>query len=606
MSQENFSEKICFCWNVNYTCNYRCPYCFFYNRWNEVIKDNGNFSATDWINAWQRIYDTYGSTKIETAGGEPFTFPSFVTCVNEICKVHALRVTTNLYCSIGILDSLIKQNSPERLKWNVSFHPSFANFNDFLKKVLFLKENNFEVLVMYVAYPPQLEQATHFKKIFQDKGITFFIQAFQGVYKDISYPGGYSDDEKQKICALKDNGYHEGLKRLIDNQMLQKSTKGKLCLAGYKYAFVDSNGMVYRCTRERKYPMGNFLKHDFKLLEKPSPCEFENCPCEFTWLVEESDENYNIDFNLSDRAKNQQRVKNAVSIKYPTPGRVFWNWDIHYLCNYKCIYCWLTKPHEPSAKDNHSYPGINNLVNIWSNIYKKYGRTHIHISGGEPSIYPSFFELLNELSSMHCLEFDTNLSFQPSAIIGKTRKDAIKINASFHSEFADFNSFFSKVLQLRDHGFKIGISYVGYPPFLEKMREYKDTCEKHNIEFTIQAFRGDLNDKDYPSGYTDLEKKLIGICAEGATERILKYHTEERDKKERKLCRMGQMYAKIYPNGDVYRCCIPESDNKIGNIFVDGFKLLDEPVYCERVPCPCWRAMIVNKEDEWAHYWYTF
>ena len=478
---------------------------------------------------------------------------------------------------------------------------------------------------MYVAYPPQLKQAAYFREAFQENGITFFVQAFQGERNNKSYPGSYTDEEKDTIYALEGKACHQALKKLIDNQILQKRTRNKLCLAGYKYAFVDSDGTVYRCSRERKHPMGNFLKGNFKLLDRPSFCEFEDCPCEFTWLIEESNEAYNDNLETKERIiidtdlkcevpmpsltlehlKVQQQTKGVMSNRYPVPGRVFWNWDIHYLCNYKCSYCWLTKPHKPSVKDNHTYPGVSKLVNIWKEIYRKYGKCHIHISGGEPSMYPSFVELLAELSSMHCLEFDTNLSFDPSKLIKSIRKEALKVNTSFHAEFIDFESFFFKVLQLRDSGFKVCISYVGYPPFLEKMKEYKDLSGKNNVEFTIQAYRGEFDGKKYPSGYTDSEKGLIGICAEGATGRILKHQTEEREKKEQKLCRMGQMYAKIYPNGDVFRCCIPEVDNKIGNIFDDNFKLLDEPALCERVPCPCWRAMIVSKENEWGHFWYT-
>lgn len=68
---------------------------------------------------------------------------------------------------------------------------------------------------------------------------------------------------------------------------------------------------------------------------------------------------------------------------------------------------------------------------------------------------------------------------------------------------------------------------------------------------------------------------------------------------------MGQMGAKIYPNGDVFRCCMPEDDHRIGNIFNDDdFRLFDGPRYCEKSPCPCWRAMIIGKEDDWQHYWY--
>ncbi|NQT75673.1 MAG: radical SAM protein [Candidatus Omnitrophica bacterium] len=611
------TEKICFCWNINYRCNYRCPYCFFYNRWDRVVKDNGNFPAEDWIKSWRRIYDIYGSAKIETAGGEPFTFPSFVRCINEICKLHSLRITTNLSCSTEILKTIIGQNSPERLKWNITFHPSFANVDDFLKKALLLKRNKFEVLTMYVGYPPQLKMMPHFRSIFQENGITFFAQAFQGEHNRIAYPQGYTEEERQLMGDLKKDDCHGGLKRLIENQLLKKQTKGKLCLAGSKYAFVDSTGEVYKCSRERKNSMGNFLEHDFRLYDRPLPCEFEYCPCEFTWLVEEEAIREKQDMKDQDKIEadlplTELSGKAAVcqtQDKYPAPGRVYWCWDIHNACNYKCPYCWLNTPHEDAPKDVHPYPGIDKLVKIWADIYKKYGRCHIHISGGEPSIYPSFFELIGKLSQLHYVEFDTNLSFDPVDLVRNTEEGRrLKIGATLHPEFTDLNTFFSKVLQLKGGGFRIGMTCVGYPPHLKDIRRYKDICDKNNVEFNIQAFRGAFNGKEYPTAYDDAEKELIGIQAEDVTSRILDYHISERDKKKekvRRLCRMGQMGAKIYPNGDVFRCCMPEDDHRIGNIFNDDdFRLFDGPRYCEKSPCPCWRAMIIGKEDDWQHYWY--
>lgn len=78
-------------------------------------------------------------------------------------------------------------------------------------------------------------------------------------------------------------------------------------------------------------------------------------------------------------------------------------------------------------------------------------------------------------------------------------------------------------------------------------------------------------------------------------------------KKDRKttgmLCRMGQMYAKILPNGNVYRCCVRDAIF-LGNILDRNFKLLDEPQPCEAQQCPCWKSMLVGlEEDKWLPLW---
>lgn len=69
-----------------------------------------------------------------------------------------------------------------------------------------------------------------------------------------------------------------------------------------------------------------------------------------------------------------------------------------------------------------------------------------------------------------------------------------------------------------------------------------------------------------------------------------------------RLCRMGQMYAKVYPIGDAYRCCA-KGTAKMGNLLDGSFKLSDEPLLCESEHCFCWRCMMAGEEDTWAQHW---
>jgi molybdenum cofactor biosynthesis enzyme MoaA len=73
-------------------------------------------------------------------------------------------------------------------------------------------------------------------------------------------------------------------------------------------------------------------------------------------------------------------------------------------CNYNCSYC---KP----LSYKTTFLCYEKWIDIWQDIYERYGSCHIHISGGEPFIYPDFFKLISELIKMHTLEFSTNLSW---------------------------------------------------------------------------------------------------------------------------------------------------------------------------------------------------
>ncbi|MCM8797793.1 MAG: hypothetical protein NC923_08015, partial [Candidatus Omnitrophica bacterium] len=106
--------------------------------------------------------------------------------------------------------------------------------------------------------------------------------------------------------------------------------------------------------------------------------------------------------------------------------------------------------------------------------------------------------------------------------------------------------------------------------------------------------------------YSEEERRMIGMCGNDSSQKILQHHTAASQQNKKRLCRMGQMYGKIYPNGDLLRCCVYEKLTRIDNIYENhDFNLLKEPTPCDIVPCPCWRAMLVGKESEWGHYWYS-
>jgi len=264
-------------WNIHLSCNYRCPYCFFYGKWAKLAKHNRYLSVTEWVECWNKIYDQYGSVHIDISGGEPFTYPSFLELVFEFSKRHTLGIITNLSWDV---EPFVKKISPVRVKVYPSFHPYFANIGSFLRKIIFLKDSGFEISVSCVGYPPVLKKLLVFKKEFENKRVNFSVQPFRGVYRGVEYPKGYTSEEKEIIVLLC------GDPLAIEYQLEGKITKGRLCSAGQKYIRVHSDSSVFRCAHSKI--MGDIMDRDFKLLEEPLPCESEFCDCknEFIYLVE--------------------------------------------------------------------------------------------------------------------------------------------------------------------------------------------------------------------------------------------------------------------------------------------------------------------------------
>ncbi len=81
------TQQIFFSWDLLYTCNYRCPYCWFNGKWTELAKQNRIFSTEQLIKQWENIYDKYGSVHIEIIGGEPFLYPNFSALIRKDQRV---------------------------------------------------------------------------------------------------------------------------------------------------------------------------------------------------------------------------------------------------------------------------------------------------------------------------------------------------------------------------------------------------------------------------------------------------------------------------------------------------------------------------------------
>ncbi len=279
------------------------------------------------------------------------------------------------------------------------------------------------------------------------------------------------------------------------------------------------------------------------------------------------------------------------------PHKVFFSWYLNNECNYKCSYC---KPENIET----IFISVDKWVEIWDRIYNEYGSCHIHISGGEPFIYPNFIELVKRLSEKHTLEFSTNLSCDIIPFINNISPDRARLGGSFHPEFADFADFLNNMSLLKDKGFDVWINYVAYPTYLKEMERYKKSAEEKHIHFSILPFSGEFAGREYPQNYTEEEKKLMTFGDIGAVNKnTIDWRTDKgKSSIKGELCRMGQMYARIYPNADAFRCC-GNGVLKLGNLADGTFKLLDEPMPCECDNCPCHKCMLAGKEEHWQNFW---
>jgi len=271
--------KVNFVWDIHYRCNFRCPFCWFNDKWEEMDKLNRYKSVEELVSVWRKVYDKYGECHIMITGGEPTLYPNFIELISELSKIHTIKVTSQLSTDMY---TFARKLNPERVELDMNFHPFESKLEPFIRKVLYLKQRGFRGGVCYLAYPPQMGKIFYYKEKFEEKGINFALAAFWGVYQGKRYPESYTEEEKEMMKPfLGDSArvlYHlEG-----------KKTKGKLCRAGFSYASIKADGKVTRCGPLSDKPIGNLFDKDFSLFDKPMPCEAEVCPCdEYVWLVDE-------------------------------------------------------------------------------------------------------------------------------------------------------------------------------------------------------------------------------------------------------------------------------------------------------------------------------
>jgi organic radical activating enzyme len=79
---------------------------------------------------------------------------------------------------------------------------------------------------------------------------------------------------------------------------------------------------------------------------------------------------------------------------------VFWNWELLYVCNYRCSYCKYTTDGWDTYEHRNVFPGMARLRDVWKRMHDLYGRNHVAMSGGEPSVHPHFWGLCAMLASV--------------------------------------------------------------------------------------------------------------------------------------------------------------------------------------------------------------
>ena len=186
------------------------------------------------------------------------------------------------------------------------------------------------------------------------------------------------------------------------------------------------------------------------------------------------------------------------------------SWILARFCNYNCSYCWpYARSSTPDHQDLELY--LNTLDSIKAQARaNNFTDFHFSFSGGEPTAYKYFGEIIDHYCSDTAPEYQsihmtTNLS--PGSkwwnrwLDSTSKLQRRSITASYHAEFANEKEFGDKCLQLMKSGVYVTINQVMVPEIFEELYGRLERFAARGINVTLKP-QSDPTASFVVNGYT--------------------------------------------------------------------------------------------------------
>ena len=276
------------------------------------------------------------------------------------------------------------------------------------------------------------------------------------------------------------------------------------------------------------------------------------------------------------------------------------DWYLLDTCNYRCGYCFLNEATLGKKLVTSAEP------EIWRNAYDATGLTWLlHLTGGEPSLYPDFVDLASALTERHYLSLNSNMTGSSLRAFPE-RIDPGRvsfINAGLHLAERERKrgeaDFIRHVGMLRERGFPVFVSIVATPEALERGADAMALLDPLGMPPVPKLLRGSYRGRQYPRDYSEIDRRRFRVLARAAREfyapllaRMPERPSIDPFYDDRHLygipdyrgrsCRAGQNFVSVSKDGEVHRC---SKNTRLGNLLDGTLSLLSGPEACNTSYC---------------------
>jgi GT2 family glycosyltransferase/organic radical activating enzyme len=264
-------------------------------------------------------------------------------------------------------------------------------------------------------------------------------------------------------------------------------------------------------------------------------------------------------------------------------------WHLNEACNFNCPYCVLDTV-DVFHPDEHPFCGAHTPEHISSCFDRTGKKWRIHMSGGEPFLYPEFIGLCTQLTNNHMLSINTNLStdnvFSWADVIASDMVHSINANIHMPERIKrekGCERFIEKVHYLQKRKFRVRVVYVAYPPLMKRIEQDFDYLRSKGISsLLLKVFRGAYAGSTFPDSYTKRDRRLFSKLGLTTYEKnILDGITGFKGE----LCTSGQNAFHMDVYGNLRRCNTIK--DWYGNLLLEKYGFDELPSRCTEDTCQC-------------------